>query len=106
MGKIGPFKISDELEKKFRAEIFRKYGGKKGNNTVALEQAVKYFLVLSPWEPITMSEEDSKFLERRIFGDDKTEEDVKVTKKVQGERVRKALEVFKIVLDLGLLKIE
>ena len=40
MGRIDII-LSDELEKKFRAEVFKIYGMKKGNITLAVEDAVQ-----------------------------------------------------------------
>lgn len=39
MGRIDII-LPDELEKKFREEVFRMYGMKKGNITLAVEDAV------------------------------------------------------------------
>lgn len=33
--------LSDELEKKFREKVFKKYGMKRGNITKAIEEAIK-----------------------------------------------------------------
>lgn len=40
---MGSIKIilSDELEKKFREEVFKRFGMKKGNITLAIEEAIK-----------------------------------------------------------------
>lgn len=40
MGKIN-FAISDEVETKFRDAVFKKLGMKKGNISIALEEAMK-----------------------------------------------------------------
>jgi hypothetical protein len=40
MGRIDII-LPDELEKRFREEIFKKYGMKKGNITMAVEEAVQ-----------------------------------------------------------------
>jgi predicted nucleic acid-binding protein len=36
--------VSDEVEKKFREVIFRKYGMKKGNITKAVEEAINEWI--------------------------------------------------------------
>lgn len=43
MGRIAG-EISDELERKFRIEVTRRLGGKKGDLTKALEAAIKLWL--------------------------------------------------------------
>jgi hypothetical protein len=43
MGRIDVI-LEDELEKKFRNEVFRRYGMKKGNITEALHEAVNLWL--------------------------------------------------------------
>jgi len=43
MGKIN-FVISDEVDKKFREEVFKRKGMKKGNLTEALEEALKLWI--------------------------------------------------------------
>jgi hypothetical protein len=43
MGRIAG-EISDELERKFRLEVTRRLGGKKGDLTKALEEAIKLWL--------------------------------------------------------------
>ena len=40
MGRIDII-LPDELEKRFRGEVFKKYGMKKGNITLAVEDAVE-----------------------------------------------------------------
>ncbi len=40
MGRIDII-LPDELEKKFREEVFKNYGMKKGNITLAVEDAVQ-----------------------------------------------------------------
>jgi hypothetical protein len=40
--------ISDELEQKFREEVYRRYGMKKGNLTRAVEEAIKDWINKKP----------------------------------------------------------
>ena len=44
MGRIGPMDIDDELETRFRQEITRRFGGKKGDLTKAVEEALELWL--------------------------------------------------------------
>jgi hypothetical protein len=43
MGKL-TLTLNDELEKKFREEIFRRLGMKKGNMQTAIEEAVEQWI--------------------------------------------------------------
>lgn len=43
MGKIN-FVIDDELDEKFRKVIFKRMGMKKGNISLAIEQAIKEWI--------------------------------------------------------------
>ena len=43
MGRINIY-ISDELEKKFREEVFKRFGMKKGNMAKALEEAITQWI--------------------------------------------------------------
>jgi len=43
MGKIN-LTVSDELEKRFREEVFRRLGMKKGNIQIAIEEAIKLWI--------------------------------------------------------------
>jgi len=43
MGKIN-LTISDGLEKRFREEVFRRLGMKKGNIQIAIEEAIKLWI--------------------------------------------------------------
>ena len=43
MGKIN-LTISDGLEKRFREEVFRRLGMKKGNIQIAVEEAIKLWI--------------------------------------------------------------
>lgn len=36
--------LPDELEKEFREEVFKRYGMKKGNVTLAIQQAIKQWI--------------------------------------------------------------
>jgi len=36
--------LSEDLEKKFREEVFRQMGMKKGNITLAIEEAIKLWI--------------------------------------------------------------
>ena len=42
--------ISDELEEKFREEVAKRYGMKKGNLTRAIEEAIRNWIDKSPSE--------------------------------------------------------
>jgi len=43
---VGSIKVilSEELEKKFREEVFKQMGMKKGNITLAIEEAIKLWI--------------------------------------------------------------
>jgi len=43
MGRIDVI-LDDELERKFREEVFKRYGMKKGNLTEALQEAINVWL--------------------------------------------------------------
>ena len=43
MGKIN-LTVSDELEKRFREEVFRRLGMKKGNIQIAVEEAIELWI--------------------------------------------------------------
>jgi len=43
MGRIDII-LDDKLEEKFRKEVFRRYGMKKGNITMAIQEAVKQWM--------------------------------------------------------------
>ena len=43
MGKIN-LSLNDELEKRFREEVFRRYGMKKGNIQQAIEEAIEVWI--------------------------------------------------------------
>jgi len=43
MGKIN-LTISDELETRFREEVFKRLGMKKGNIQIAIEEAIKLWI--------------------------------------------------------------
>lgn len=43
MGKVS-FVIGDELEKEFRVEVAKRLGGKKGDQSKAIEEAIKLWL--------------------------------------------------------------
>lgn len=36
--------LPDDLEKRFRDEVFRRYGMKRGNLTIAIQKAVKQWI--------------------------------------------------------------
>lgn len=62
--RIGPMDIDDELDKNFRQEIVRRYGGKKGDLTKALEYAIGLFLKTS--DPIIFQEGERKILAQTL----------------------------------------
>jgi len=43
MGRIDVI-LSDDLEKHFREEVFKRYGMKKGNITLAIQEAIKMWI--------------------------------------------------------------
>lgn len=103
--------IEVPLAIKFRQEIIRKYGGKKGDLARALEQAIKYFLVLSPVE-IKMTKEEgeelkevllSNFLVRDVGMATKTEID---QKPVLAGMINKIMDALNLMKDLGVLHVE
>jgi hypothetical protein len=40
--------LDDDLEKKFRDEVFKRYGMKRGNLTEAMQEAVRMWLEARP----------------------------------------------------------
>lgn len=111
MTRIGPADIDDDLNIRFRLEIVRKYGGKQGDLQKALEQAIKYFLVLSPVE-IVLTKAETKLFEnvlmsawfRRDVGM-ATKDEIAEKPKVEAT-ITKNLEMIKVLKDLGVLRVE
>ena len=111
MARIGPADIDPDLYMRFRQEITRKYGGKKGDLQKALEQAIKYFLVLSPVE-IVLTKDEAKLFESVLmskwFQCDvgmATKDDIANKAKIEAT-ITKNLEMIRLLKELEVLKVE
>jgi len=111
MTRLGPADIDGDLYSQFRQEITRKYGGKKGDLQKALEQAIKYFLVLSPVR-IVLTKDEAKLFEsvlmsewfRRDIGM-ATKDEIANKSKLEAT-IAKNLEMVRLLKDLGVLHVE